>query len=248
MRTSNPPAGRTPEQRAAGRPAPAVRRRSTSRSRKESNMTPMSPSTWMLAGICFMMPLAGSAAPLVWQANRAEAVEAARNSGKLILLLAGRATCGNCQYMRYTVCETTSVRQRIDANYVCWFCPVDDSTEWYPYASGLGPFTLPLICVIDPGAATQYLDRSTATQSVSVFQSRLSSHLPTNTIAVTLLRTTSSQLRWSTESHLQYRVLKSEDMRQWDFVGAVVSGSGSAVEFEDSSTGNRCFYRVMGFR
>lgn len=208
----------------------------------------LNPRTWMLACICFMMPLEGSAAPLVWQTNRVEAVEAARNSGKLILLLAGRETCGNCQYMKYTVCETTSVRQVIDANYVCWFCPVDNSAEWYPYASGLGSFTLPLMCVIDPGAATQYLDRSTATQSVSVFQSRLSSHLPTNAIAVTLLRTTSSRLRWSTESQLQYRVLKSEDLIQWDFVGAVVPGTGSGVEFEDSSNGNRRFYRVIGFR
>lgn len=208
----------------------------------------LNPRAWILAGICFIMPLAGSGAPLVWRTSRVEAVEAARNSGKLILLLAGRETCGNCQYMKYTACETTSVRQVIDANYVCWFCPVDDSTEWYPYASGLGSFTLPLMCVIDPGAATQYLDRSTATQSASVFQSRLSSHLPTNAITVTLLRTTSSRLRWPTESQLQYRVRKSEDLIQWDFVGELVSGTGSAVEFEDSTTGNRCFYRIMGFR
>ena len=182
----------------------------------------LNPRTWMLARICFMMPLEGSAAPLVWQTTRAEAVEAARNSGKLILLLAGRETCGNCQYMKNTVCETPSVRQVIDANYVCWFCPVDNSAEWYPYATGLGSFTLPLMCVIDPEPPPSTLDRSTATQSVSVFQNRLSSHLPTNAIAVTLLRTTSSRLRWSTESQLQYRVLKSEDLIQWDFVGGVV--------------------------
>ena len=211
-------------------------------------MKPLNPRAWMLACICFMMPLAGSAAPLVWQATRAEAVQAARNSGKLILLLAGRETCGNCQYMKYTACETTNVRQMLDANYVCWFCPVDDSTEWYLYASGLGSFTLPLMCVVDPGTATQHLDRSTATQSVSMFQNRLSSHLPTNAIAVTLLRSISSRLRWSTESQVQYRVLKSEDLSQWDFVGAVVPGTGSAVEVENSSTANRCFYRVMGFR
>jgi hypothetical protein len=211
-------------------------------------MKPFKPSAGMLAGIGFMIHLTGSADPVVWQAARAEAVEAARNSGKLILLLAGRDTCGNCQYMKNTVCETPSVRQVIDANYVCWYCPVDSSTEWYPYAAGLGSFTLPLMCVIDPGDSTNYLDRSTGTQSVSVFKDRLSSHLPTNAIAVTILRTTSSRLRWATESQLQYRVLGSEDLIHWNFVGGVVFGDGSPTEFEDSSTANRCFYRVMGFR
>lgn len=211
-------------------------------------MKASNPRRWTLTGLCFLMPIAAAAAPLVWQATRTEAVETARNSGKLILLLAGRDTCGNCNYLKHTVCETTTVRQVIDANYVCWFCPVDNSTEWYPYASGLGSFTLPLICVIDPGAATQYLDRSTATQSVSVFQTRLSSHLPTIPIAVSLLRTASSRLRWPSESQLQYRLLKSDDLIRWSFVGALVPGTGSPVESEDSSAAGRCWYRVMGFR
>jgi len=202
----------------------------------------------MLAGVCFVLHLAAYADPVVWHATRAEAVEAARNSGKLILLLAGRDTCGNCQYVKNTVCETPSVRQLIDTNYLCWFCPVDNSTEWYPYAGGLGSFTLPLICVIDPGDSTKYLDRSTATQSASAFTDRLSSHLPSNAIAVTLLRTTSSRLGWTTESQLRYRVLRSEDLLHWDFVGAVVLGDGARIDFADSSIAKHGFYRVMGFR
>lgn len=150
--------------------------------------------------------------------------------------------------MKNTVCETPSVRQVIDANYVRWYCPVDSSTEWYPYATGLGSFTLPLLCIIDPGDSNKYLDRSTATQSVSVFQNRLSSHLPTNAITATLIHTTSSRLRWATENQLQYRVLRSEDLIHWSFVGVVVLGDGSATEFDDSSTGTRYFYRLMGFK
>lgn len=150
--------------------------------------------------------------------------------------------------MKNTVCETPSVKQVLDANYVCWFCPVDDSTEWYAYASGLGSFTLPLMCVIDPGASTQYLDRSTATQTASVFKTRLVSHLPTDHITITLSRTTSSRLRWATETQLRYRVLKSEDMNNWSFVGGLVYGDGSTKEITDSATAGRCFYRIMGFQ
>jgi hypothetical protein len=211
-------------------------------------MKAFKPGSWMLAGVCLMIHVAGYAEPVVWRASRAQAVEAARNSGKLILLLAGRETCPNCQYMKYTVCETPAVRQVLDANYVCWFCPVDNSAEWYAYADGLGTSTLPLMCVIDPGASTQYLDRSTATQSASGFKTRLVSDLPTNHRTITVSRTISSRLCWATENQLRYRVLKSEDMTSWSFVGGLVYGDGSPKEITDSSTAGRCFYRVMGFQ
>ncbi len=202
----------------------------------------------MLAAVCLIINISGQADPIVWTESRAQALEAARNSGKLILLLAGRDTCGNCQYMKNTVCESPSVRQVIDANYVGWYCVVDTSTEWYSYAAGLGSFTLPLICVIDPGDSTTYLDRSISTQSAAYFKDRLSSHLPAQAIAFTLIRTAKSRLRWATESQLLYRVQQSEDLMHWNFVGGVVLGTGSPTEFDDSSTAQRYFYRVMGFR
>ncbi|MEI7902152.1 MAG: thioredoxin family protein, partial [bacterium] len=109
--------------------------------------------------ICLLasVPLAASGDSIDWCSSRTGAVQRALDSGRLILLLAGRTTCGNCQYMKGTVCESASVRGVIDADYVCWFCPIDDSTEWYSYAGGLGSFYLPLICVIDPGSPTAYL-------------------------------------------------------------------------------------------
>lgn len=205
-------------------------------------------SAWMLAGVCFMAHFTGNADPVVWQKTRAEAVEIARNSGKLILLLAGRDTCGNCQNMKNTVCETSSVRQVLDTNYVCWYCLVDTSKEWNAYAAGLISFSLPLMCVIDPGDTNKYLDRSTGTQSVSVFKDRLSSHLPTTPTAVTILPTTSPRLGWATESQLRYRVLKSEDLIHWTFVEGLILGDASPTAFEDLSVADRCFYRVMGFK
>ncbi|HNQ88994.1 MAG TPA: thioredoxin family protein [Verrucomicrobiota bacterium] len=194
----------------------------------------------------FSLPAFG--ATISWKNSRTGAVEAARNSARLILLLAGRDTCGNCQYMKETVCESAGVRPVLQANYVCWYCPVDYSTEWYAYASGLGSFTLPLICVVDPGDATAYLDRTTATQTVSAFSGRLGSHLPTQPIALVLVRDTVSHLAWETESPIRYRVLRSQNLKAWSFVGGIVPGTGSTVSIDDTYTAPGCFYKVLGFR
>ena len=189
------------------------------------------------AGLLFH--LTAQAAPLTWQTNRTAALQAARSSGKLILLMGGRETCPNCQYMKYTVCETPSVRQLIDTNYVCWFSSVDDSTEWVTYAAGLGAFTLPLLCVIDPGDSAKYLDRSTATATPTIFQARLRSHLPANAAAPTLLRGTPARLRWTTESQVKYRILRSDNLSRWLFAGTVISGDGSPAEFVDPTPTNQ---------
>ena len=78
-------------------------------------------------------------------------------------------------YMKNTVCETTSpgVKQLILDSYVPWYCDVDASTEWYPYASGLGSFTLPLICIIDPDQPDACVNRTTGIQYPSAFFQRL---------------------------------------------------------------------------
>ena len=132
---------------------------------------------WMLAGACWMLQTAAQAAPIVWKTTRAGAVAEAQASGKKILLMAGRESCGHCQNMKYTVCELPSIRPIIDAHYVGWFCVVDTSSEWQAYANGLGSFTTPLICVIDPSDSLNYLDRSTSSQTESVFKARLLSHV-----------------------------------------------------------------------
>ena len=116
-----------------------------------------------------------SAADLVWQNSKADAVSLAKAQGKKILLLAGRESCGNCQYMKNTVCEseTPAIRSLIEQYFILWFCPIDTSKEWYGYASGLGSFSLPMICVIDPNDSGRYLDRTTGIQDSPVFYSRL---------------------------------------------------------------------------
>jgi hypothetical protein len=112
---------------------------------------------------------------LVWQTSRATAVSMATTQGKHILLFAGRESCSNCQYMKYTACESTSpaIKDLIEKSFIPWFSDVDNSTEWGVYADGLGGFALPLICVIDLQDSDSYLDRTTGVQDLQVFYSRL---------------------------------------------------------------------------
>jgi transglutaminase-like putative cysteine protease len=112
---------------------------------------------------------------LTWLTSRAEAVSAAQAQGKTILLLAGRETCYNTTQMRDTVCQKDDppIRNTIENHYIPWFCDVDNSTEWYSYASGLESFTLPLICRIDPDNPDTYIDRTTGMQDADVFYNRL---------------------------------------------------------------------------
>ena len=116
-----------------------------------------------------------ASSPLKWVTSKEEAVSAALSQGKYILLMAGRYTCGLTSYMRLTVCETNDppIKTVISENYVPWFCDIDNSTEYYPYETGLGSFYLPLICRIDPRNPDVYLDRSTNIQEIEPFYARL---------------------------------------------------------------------------
>jgi hypothetical protein len=152
-----------------------------------------------------------------WASTREEAVARATSSGKLILLLAGRETCGNCRYMKYTVCESATVLPVLDGGYVCWFCPVDTSTEWYSYAGGLGTISLPLICVIDPGEPLAYLDRTTGTFPEAEFQVRVRSHLPEHPLRIQIVKDgPGRELHFETVPGFSYRIMaaRSGDCRR----------------------------------
>jgi hypothetical protein len=136
-----------------------------------------------------VMVFAGSSAfadNLVWQTSKTAAISLAKSQGKKILLLAGRETCGNCKYMKYTLCESASppIKSLIGQYFVPWFSDVDNSTEWYPYSSGLGSFSLPLISVIDPNDSDAYLDRTTGVQDADVFCNRLLKYISNFCFAV----------------------------------------------------------------
>jgi hypothetical protein len=124
------------------------------------------------------------AANLTWQISKDTAFSMAISQNKKVLLLGGRETCGNCSYMKYTVCESVEppIKSLIEQYFIPWFCDVDTSTEWYSYASGLGGFTLPLICVIDPTNDNIYEDRTTGIQYSPEFYSRLLQYTSSQTV------------------------------------------------------------------
>lgn len=112
---------------------------------------------------------------LTWLTDKTNAISTAQSQGKRVLMLAGRATCGNCTYMKSTVCESTNppIASLLTSNYVAWYTDVDSSSDYSSYATGLGGFTLPLICIIDPATPNSYVDRSTGIQTASTLYSRL---------------------------------------------------------------------------
>ncbi len=121
-----------------------------------------------------------SAADLVWYYSEADAYSEAVSQNKNIILVAGRTTCGNCNYVRNVVFESTSppIKELIENNFILWFCNIDQSTEHYDYREGLGAYYLPLICVIDPKSENLYEDRTTGVQYSEAVYARLLEHLP----------------------------------------------------------------------
>ncbi len=117
----------------------------------------------------------GQAQSLTWIDAKDQASSMALSQGKMILLLAGKASCAECEYMHYTVCESTEppVKALIQEGYVPWYCDMEVSNEWMPYAADLTSFSLPMICIIHPTNAAVYVDRSFNLQPAKTFYSRL---------------------------------------------------------------------------
>jgi len=101
--------------------------------------------------------------PLDWYTDKEAAVSAALSQNKRLIMVAGRDTCGNTNYMRETVFETSSppIKATILNHFIVWFCHVDQSNDWHPYSGGLGSFSLPLIAFIEPQIPNGYLKRTT---------------------------------------------------------------------------------------
>ena len=113
-----------------------------------------------------VLTVGGQEAELVWLRSRDAALAAAEASGRLVLMLSGRETCGNTTGTRDFSCEDPDVKRKLLSGYVVWFNDCDN--EWqesWQYSSGLGSYTLPLVCVIDPLNPGRYLARTTGYQS-----------------------------------------------------------------------------------
>lgn len=196
--------------------------------------------------IMLSVVVAVGAQELRWEGTMAEAVEQARNEGKLIVLVAGRDTCPNTTWMRASAKQMAAENPRIAASYVWWYCQVDHSGDWWTYAQGMSSILLPLICVLDPADMRDYLDRSTGVQGTCV--DRLATHLLVSPCAVRAIAGPRRLLRWTSEQGATYRLQRSLDLRQWDYVSTALMGTGSELGCDDGPVQAATFYRLIGFR
>ena len=86
---------------------------------------------------------------LTWHTDMEEAFEAALESGRLVLLVAGRDNCQNTNYFRNTVCETADIKAKLQSDYELWYANVDNSSEFWQYVDDQNG-ELPFIAIIDP--------------------------------------------------------------------------------------------------
>ena len=86
---------------------------------------------------------------LTWYTSKAEAMTAATEKGKRVLLVTGHDGCYYTNNFRNSVCEISDIKADLLANYVLWYCNLYTSSEYSPYVSGLGN-TFPWIAIIDP--------------------------------------------------------------------------------------------------
>ncbi len=194
---------------------------------------------------------------LTWATSKTQAMATAISQGKLVLLMAGRHTCPNCNYMQNTVCEMTSppIKPLIQRRYVPWFCEVDSSSEYRVYATGLGSFTLPLICCIDPTDPDNYLDRTTSVQDPQVFYNRLLARAgPTNVLmrclaaSNGLVRLAVTNLTFGITNRVE-RCFDPQSTGVWTVVATFVSPALATNWWEPASdTWQRAFYRIVSQR
>ena len=177
----------------------------------------------------------------------------ARSQGKLVLLMAGRHTCGNCNWMQNTVCETTSppIAQLIQERFVPWFCVVDSSDEWWPYAAGLESYTLPLLCCIDPANPGGYLDRTTGIQDPEAFYARLGAWgggSATSTVQIQRCLVINGRITLALTnlvSGKNTRVERSLDLKTWMPIAEFASSSAGTTWSGPLQSGeSKAFYRV----
>ena len=91
---------------------------------------------------------------LTWHTTKAEAFAAAESSGRRILLVYGRDTCGNTTATRDYTCEDAAVKAKLLEGYVLWYSNCDtQSSESSRYLVNFEG-TLPGVSVIDPASDT----------------------------------------------------------------------------------------------
>ena len=107
-----------------------------------------------------------------------EAEAAARLADRRILLVMGREECWNTQSTLFSSVPSSTVRPLLDAGYVIWYSNCDRQTDAYRYSMGLGSYTLPLVCIIDPLHMSTYVARVTGYQGADDLKAFLEANPP----------------------------------------------------------------------
>jgi hypothetical protein len=197
----------------------------------------------------------GQAQPLTWIDSQDQALMMATNQGKMVLMLAGRPGCAECDYMHDTVCEsvTPPVQALIQERYVPWYCNMDNSNEWTPYGADLASFTLPMICIINPTNAAVYVDRSFNVQLAKTFYSRLlnqagfqmtNAHINSIYVSNGVARIEMNQLTFGATNYLE-RSFDIQQFAPWESTTNFVSLAPTNILEDPVPSGmGRVFYRI----
>jgi hypothetical protein len=195
------------------------------------------------------------AQPLTWIGSQDQALATALSQNKMILLMAGRVGCAECDYMHNIVCEsaTPPVKALIQEGFVPWYCDMDVSTEWMPYVPDLASFTLPMICLIHPTNAAVYADRSFNIQIAKTFYNRLLSrasfqmtnaHIQSVSVSNGVARIELNQLTFGATNYLE-RSFDVQQPERWTAMTNFVSLSRTNVLEEAVPAGvSSVFYRI----
>lgn len=112
--------------------------------------------------------------PTIWYTTRAEALAEAKKTGKTVFMICGRDTCWNTMTTKNVSCEDPMVKDKLTAKCVLWYtnCDTqqDENIRYWPE----GPFTLPVICAIDPKDPEHFLFQVTGYQPAGNILSLLS--------------------------------------------------------------------------
>ena len=172
-----------------------------------------------------------------WFRSRDEALAAAAEQGKRVLMVCGRDSCDNTTYVRLTACEAPAVRTLLAEGYVLWYADVDkDISEYGDYEDGLYYYSLPLVCIIDPDHPSTYVARTTDFMTADELQAFLLDHAePATPTAVSGLRAPSTEacsgvvaLEWNRARRASsYEIWRGTS---WDPATAVRIASGEVVE------------------
>ena len=189
--------------------------------------------------------------PAKWYTDKDEAFEAAQALGKRVFMVCGRDSCPNTTYVRLTACESDVAKPILSSEYVLWYCDCDkQEPDYCDYTDGLGSYTLPLICIVNPESRNKYVGRRTGFTTADELAEFLTSHsegtLPSMPPSVMTSNDVSGVLfKWGNARRAQtYEVWRGE---QWNpGVAECIGDMISDTEFFDTSVvpGILYYYRV----